>query len=155
MEENNNIRLPDPVLRECLIDDLDNSDILEWNEDNNISDDLEFNEVIKISMIEYHEQLKKENLKKHYTELFKKLDIQIRYLLLNNTEELNFFYQCFEIEKNKFLNNDKKSICLFKSHYDYLLKFLDEIYTRPIQKNKKPKIDQELFELISKNIKYY
>lgn len=145
MEENNNIRLPDPVLRECLIDDPNN----------NVDNDLEWDEAIRISMVEYHEQLKKENLKKHYTKLFEKLDIQIRYLLLNNTEYLKFFYECFEEEKNKFLNNDKKTLCLYKSHYDYLIKFLDEIYTRPIKKNKKPKIDQELFELISKNIKYY
>ena len=143
------VRLPDSVITDRLISNYEDN-IYDQNDD---FLNFEMNVAIEESRIEYENQIKKEQYKKHLINLFQKLDIQIKYLLLQNDNYINYFAECFNIEKNKFLNDETSEIYLFKSHYIYLKKLLEDIYTLPISKNKSSKIDKELYELLINNIK--
>ena len=87
-------------------------------------------------------------------ELFKKLDIQLHYLLLSKDESINFFIECFNIEKDKFIQLEKENIQLFKSHYDYLKKLLEDLYDKPLKLKRNPKIDIELYNLLNSILVY-
>lgn len=143
------VRLPDSVITDRLISNYEDN-IYDQNDD---FLNFEMNVAIEESRIEYENQIKKEQYKKHLINLFQKLDIQINYLLLQNDNYINYFADCFNIEKNKFLNDEISEIYLFKSHYIYLKKLLEDIHTLPISKNKCSKIDKELYELLINNIK--
>ena len=67
---------------------------------------------------------------------------------------VDFFVDCFKYELNRYLNNECINIYLFKSHYDYLKKLINELYFMPIQRNKRPKIDEELYLLIEQVSNY-
>lgn len=138
-----NVREPDSIFRDQLVPDYPNNDVYD------VDLEMALNESIK----DYENQIEKENQKKHRIELFKKLEIQLNYLMLGNNDNIEFFMYCFNIEKDKFIDDIGNKINLFKSHFDYLLKFLDEIYTRPLNKKKFPKIDKELYDLLIMNIK--
>tara|TARA_E500000178_G_scaffold323866_1_gene349842 strand:- start:88 stop:531 length:444 start_codon:yes stop_codon:yes gene_type:complete len=145
--EEDNIRNPDKIFRDRLISSIED-EIIE-NEY-----DYDMNQALEESRKAYEQQLLKEQIKNHRTNLFKKLDIQLSYLMLQKCDYIIFFMECYNNEKNKFLENENNHICLFKSHYEYLKKFIDEIYTRPLKKNKNPKIDHELFDLLIIHLKY-
>lgn len=149
MDEDENVRLPDSIFRDRLVD--------------NIEDDFDFDyeleAVVKRSRIDYEEKLKRdqeiENIKNHRRELFKRLDMQISYLSLQKNEYILFFIDCFNCEKERFLNGDNELLYLFKGHWDFFKNFLNDIYTLPKMKNKKPKIDDELFILLEQVLSYY
>lgn len=143
------VRLPDSVITDRLISDYEDN-IYDQNDD---FLNFEMNVAIEESRIEYENQIKKEQYKKHLINLFQKLDIQINYLLLQNDNYINYFTDCFNSEKNKFLNDEISEIYLFESHYVYLKKLLEDIYTLPISKNKSSKIDKELYELLNNILK--
>ena len=113
------------------------------------------NKAIEESRIEYQNKLKKEQYQKHICKLFDKLNIQINYLLLQKDDYITYFVECFNIEKQYFLDQNKNNIYLFHSHYLYLKNLLEEIYTRPKLVNKNPKIDYELYELLNNVLKEY
>ena len=105
--------------------------------------------------IENEKQIEIENSKKYKVELFQKLDIQLGYILLQKDEEIIFFNNCFKKARDDYITNNKEYIYLYKGHYDYLNNFLDDIYTKPKNKNRKTKIDDELYNLLINYMKYY
>ena len=141
------IRSPDNVFRDQLVPSYENE--FDYEQDY----DPEYELILEQSRKEYEKQIEKEQLKNYRMNLFKKMDIQMNYLTLTKNDYCEFFVDCFKIEKEKFLENDSNKIMLFRSHYDYLHKFLYEIYSGPISKNKSPKIDKELYNLLINNIK--
>jgi len=148
-----NIRTPDLSFRDQLINDYD----AENNQYPTVFDpDLErvLEESRKDYQIQCEKQLEKEKKINHLKNLFKKLDIQLNYLKLSNDNHVDFLIECFEKEKNSFIECEKEYILLFKAHYDFLKNFIDEIYLKPLSKNKIPKIDQELYEILLTFMKY-
>lgn len=139
------IRIPDESFRDRLIPDY---------EDNFMYVDDIMNEILEKSKKEYDDMLIQEQINNHRKQLFTKLDIQINYLLLQKDDYLEFFVECFKNETNKYFNNQSENISLFKSHYDYLKKLIHELYILPIERNKKPKIDNELYILINQILRY-
>ena len=132
------IRSPDNVFRDQLVPSYED----EFGYEQDYDPEYEF--ILEQSRKEYEKQIEKEQLKNY----------RMNYLTLTKNDYCEFFVDCFKIEKEKFLKNDSNKIMLFRSHYDYLHKFLYEIYSGPISKNKSPKIDKELYDLLINNIKY-
>ena len=167
------VRPPIDIIRDRLISndndflynnhDMNNHDI---NDDDMNDDKLyidELNAAIEESIllhekqieIENEKQIEIENSKKYKVELFQKLDIQLGYILLQKDEEIIFFNNCFKKARDDYITNNKEYIYLYKGHYDYLNNFLDDIYTKPKNKNRKTKIDDELYNLLINYMKYY
>ena len=149
------IRLPDNVFRDQLVPSYDDDFNYQqdFQQDFQQNYDPEYEQILEESRKEYEKQIEKEHIKNYRINLFKKMDIQLNYLTLGKNDYFEFFIVCFNIEKEKFLENDSNKIMLFRSHYDYLHKFLYEIYSGPVSKNKSPKIDKELYDLLINNIK--
>lgn len=141
------IRRPDESFKDRLIDDYQENYM-------DMDVDPELNKVLEQSRKEYEEKIIQEQINNHRKQLFSKLDIQLNYLLLQKDDYVEFFVECFKYEVNKYLNNECTSIYLFKSHYEYLKNFLNELYIMPVQRNKRPKIDEELYTLINENLNY-
>jgi hypothetical protein len=139
------IRRPDESFKDKLIDDF---------QQNYMDIDPDLNEALEQSIKEYEEKIIQENINNHRRKLFSKLDIQLNYLLLIKDDYVDFFVDCFKYELNRYLNNECINIYLFKSHYDYLKKLINELYFMPIQRNKRPKIDEELYLLIEQVSNY-
>ena len=115
----------------------------------------ELNSAIEESKLMHEKQIEIEKNIKYKMELFQKLDIQLGYILLQKDEEIIFFNNCFKEARDDYINNNKEYIFLYKGHYDYLNNFLDDIYTKPKNKNRKTKIDDELYNLLINCMKYY
>ena len=162
------IRNPDNSYHDKLINDNDNDNDIEYRI-NNIQDNININEINQLiqsnedtdlekALLEsrkiYEKQIEKEQIKIYRQTIFKKLNIQLGYLLLNKDNNINFFVECFNNEKEKYIHLEKDDISLFKHHYDYLLTFLEDIYTKHIEKNKNPKIDKELYDLLNNILNY-
>ena len=135
------IRNPDKSYHEQLINDFEFNN--EFNQNNQIEDELE--KALNESKMMYEEQKNQKELINYNKELFKKLDIQFHYLLLSKDESINFFIECFNIEKDRFIHLEKENIQLFKSHYDYLKKLLEDLYEKPLKLKRNSKIDAELY----------
>ena len=148
-----NIRTPDSVFREQLVYDFDENTDQYENYNQNIPDyDLE--NALAESRKDYQKQMEIEQIKDHKTNLFKKLDIQLNYLILDGSDYTKFFVQCFNIEKDKYIHNMQKNLYLFKGHYEYLIEFINDIHIKPKLKNKPSKINDELYEIL-KDTKCY
>ena len=165
------IRNPDKSYNDQLINDIEysfdnienNIHINEMNEINqfnelkninNYNNDNDLEKALLESRKIYEKQIEKEQIKIYRQTIFKKLNIQLGYLLLNKDNNINFFVECFNNEKEKYIHLEKDNISLFKHHYDYLLTFLEDIYTKHIEKNKNPKIDKELYDLLNNILNY-
>ena len=156
-----NIRNPDKSYNEQLINDFEfnlNNEYNEFNLNNefnqNNQNDNELEKALLESKMMYEKQKNQEELINYNKELFKKLDIQLHYLLLSKDETINFFIECFNIEKDKFIHLEKENIQLFKSHYDYLKKLLEDLYEKPLKLKRNPKIDSELYNLLNSIVVY-
>ena len=136
--------------RDMNNDDINHHDI---NNDKLYIDEL--NAAIEESKLIHEKQIEIENIKKYKVELFQKLDIQLKYILLQKNEEIIFFNDCFKKARDDYISNNQEYIYLYKGHYDYLNNFLDDIYTKPKNKNRKTKIDDELYNLLINCMKYY
>ena len=148
-----NIRTPDSVFREQLVYDYDENNNHYEDFNQNIPDyDLE--NALAESRKDYQKQMEIEQIKNHKINLFKKLDIQLNYLILDGSDYTKFFVQCFNIEKDKYINNVQENLYLFKGHYDYLVDFINDIHIKPKSKNKPSKIDDELYKIL-KDTKFY
>lgn len=147
-----NIRTPDSVFREQLVYDYDEN-MNEYEDFNQNIPDYDLENALAESRKDYEKQMEIEQIKNHKINLFKKLDIQLNYLTLDGSEYNKFFVECFNIEKDRFIEN-KNNICLFYSHFKYMIELLHELYTKPLNRNKNPKIDKELFDLLIENLKF-
>ena len=145
------IRTPDKSFKDRLVSDYEEQFI-----DNEFMDiDPDLNDAIVQSRIEYEEKLIQEQINNHRRQLFNKLEIQLNYMLLQNDDYTNFFVECLKHEYNKYLDGKCIYIFLFKSHYHYLKKFLDELYIMPKKRNRNSKIDEDLYTLINEKLKNY
>ena len=145
---------PKESYSEKLLDDYDYNNF--YNERNyqiNNDEINDLNAVLEESKKTYEKELLKESEKAYKFNLFKKLDIQIKYMALQKDFKNLFFKECFDKAKEDFINNNENKIYLFKLHYDYLIDLLNNIYIKPKKNNKKIKIDDELYFMITDNIK--
>ena len=159
------IRAPDESFKDRLIDGNDfdddfNNEFEFLNED--FQDPYDINMALEISMNEYavnkvnqhlmDEEIKKENLKKEKENrqlILNQFIIKLNYFRNDNnfyTKQMSM-YLIDELEK--FINCDINIILLFKKHYSLLNELLYDLYLNPLQKNIKPRISKECYELLN------
>ncbi len=152
-----NIRIPDNIINERLIDDYDynNSDnnnndleeaIKKSIEEYNIEDDnIQLEEIINLSIIEKIEEYeKRKNEKKDNLKL---LLSRIGYII----KDKNILQSLLNIF-DKYINNMELYTYISQNEYDLFISFMDYIYTIPNYKNIRSIIKKDDYEKLVKYI---
>lgn len=138
----NNIRHPDELYRDTLIQP-------QYNE--NIDDDLK-NALEASIEFERQKQLREFEKNKKINLLSGLERIYQIYRLGNKYEDL-FFIECLQKSIQSYLDEKTKHIELYKLHYVKFNEVLNMYYLQHIQLKRKPKINEELYNLLQKEVK--
>ena len=139
--DEDNIRAPDSYYRDRLIQP-------DYNE--NIDEDLQ--KALEAS-IEFERQKQcKEIEKNKKIKLLSGLEIIYNIYRIDNKDEGLFFIECLQKAIESYLNEKTIYIELFKTHYNELMNVLETYYSQHIQLKRKPKINEELYIFLKKEV---
>lgn len=139
--DEDNIRAPDSYYRDRLIQP-------DYNE--NIDEDLQ--KALEAS-IEFERQKQcKEIEKNKKIKLLSGLEIIYNIYRIGNKDEDLFFIECLQKSIQSYINEKTIYIELFKTHYNELMNVLETYYSQHIQLKRKPKINEELYIFLKKEV---